>query len=886
MSENSLIQMNYVTYSKNKKSNFYENDNLSNNMKENFEIYEYNQKQWIVKNDSEWVYMLYNPSDLPEQGWKIHLTTEISEASLMLFKVSKYLIEKKISFKYVSNVKKLIQKNSKYAERSSSGKFITIYPQAESDFIELLEKLKELTDEFENGPYILNDQQWKLSNVFFRYGGFKKMVTNINGEKVDAIKDPDGKLIEDKRVPYYYLPKFVTEPSYILENNVFSNSKEFKKLKTFNIKESLHFSDAGGVYLANREGNSLVLKEGRTKSGLDAKGLDGFTRNRKEYLYLKKLKDVDEVINVGEYFVAWEHNYFTEEFVEGKTIENYIATSFPFSNVSDDEIDKYIRQSKNIIYTLIKTIKKIHKLDVAMGDLHPSNVLIKKNNKIILIDFESASSKQDLYFPGLTTPGFVSSESKTFEQADWFALYKISRYLFLPIEPVSDMAPQLTYVQDKIIKEKFGQELLNYLNEIKLECGRHVSLQPTSVFLEEKLNIPSEELKESSVFEFKSNLRRGIENNLSFSSFNLIKGDVKQYRNLLSKYNVATGAFGTIMALVRTNGEENDDFDIEIRKWIDNIIPNVMEINDKSESLLDYGLFSGLSGVSTVLFELGLDEYSEKILNKICKLTVNKDVNMNDISISNGLSGIGLLLYSFYENNKDSKIKKSMAIIAEKILYLYKQNTSEKIADTGFLTGWAGAALYFLKISEISNFMKYKKYGIKIMDEIIGTLYGTEAGQLMTVDKSRGFDRLIPYLENGTIGLIIVMIEFYINDSSFFNLKRRKVFNNLIEMGTTYCTYMAGLISGYTGFLVLGNALNSVFNKKEILNNSLKSLNAFLIKDNDGNLLLPGNYGFKCSMDIETGSAGLLLVLNDVKKDKWGSWFPVISGKDRGMFSK
>lgn len=39
-------------------------------------------------------------------------------------------------------------------------------------------------------------------------------------------------------------------------------------------------------------------------------------------------------------------------------------------------------------------------------------------------------------------------------------------------------------------------------------------------------------------------------------------------------------------------------------------------------------------------------------------------------------------------------------------------------------------------------------------------------------------------------------------------------------------------------------------------------------------------------MDVATGSAGLILILNDIaKKKKWGSWIPILDS-DLRLFSK
>ncbi|MBT8876959.1 hypothetical protein BTH84_09625, partial [Lactobacillus delbrueckii subsp. bulgaricus] len=97
------------------------------------------------------------------------------------------LIKQKVSFKFQSSLEQYVESNSKYADRGESGKFITVYPRGEEEFACLLAELQKLTETFALGPYILSDQNWQESNVYFRYGGFKLLyLVNAAGERIPA----------------------------------------------------------------------------------------------------------------------------------------------------------------------------------------------------------------------------------------------------------------------------------------------------------------------------------------------------------------------------------------------------------------------------------------------------------------------------------------------------------------------------------------------------------------------------------------------------------------------------------------------------------------------------------------------------------------------------
>lgn len=54
-----------------------------------------------------------------DQGWKIHVSSNLNDAQDILNEVFKICYEKNLSFKYVKDRFELKLKNTKYADRSS-----------------------------------------------------------------------------------------------------------------------------------------------------------------------------------------------------------------------------------------------------------------------------------------------------------------------------------------------------------------------------------------------------------------------------------------------------------------------------------------------------------------------------------------------------------------------------------------------------------------------------------------------------------------------------------------------------------------------------------------------------------------------------------------------
>src|SRR5882757_9497576 len=88
------------------------------------------------------------PQDLPIQGWKIHVSSNIVNAKEILKVVIPILKENETSFKFALDQNILSLMNSKSWARQGAGKFITVYPSADL-FKSLIEELYLATRDFE-----------------------------------------------------------------------------------------------------------------------------------------------------------------------------------------------------------------------------------------------------------------------------------------------------------------------------------------------------------------------------------------------------------------------------------------------------------------------------------------------------------------------------------------------------------------------------------------------------------------------------------------------------------------------------------------------------------------------------------------------------------------
>lgn len=810
---------------------------------------------WYSKLDQEkhWHYCGPMNNYIPPQGWKIHISSTVKEAQKTLDIVSKILISRNTHFKFVMSSWDLFVKNSKYGDRSSSGKFITIYPATEYIFFTLVNELHLALYELERGPYILNDNRWFDGNVYFRYGAFidMKMETGESG-----IFNQYGILIPDERKPEFVVPDFVDIPSKIKEMEKekeldFKDSEDFDK---YNIYEAIHFSNGGGVYKATEisTGREVIIKEGRPQAGLDSLGNDAFHRLEIEYNALKQLENVTGVVRVFDFFKVWEHNYIVEEVAQGKSLQSWLPQNYPFTGSESDK-KEYAQLCLKIINNLKEILEEIHQNDIGMGDLSPNNIIINDSTmEIKLIDFETAGCVDEPFEQGLQTPGFASRKSRTRREADWFSFKRICYFLLMPIIPIQDISKNNEVKIGKWIKSMFGIDISSFLPKER-NINSNLTLSP--------LKRNSDDLNRVI-----KKVRFGITSHLLTNQKQLIPGDIRQYETRGGMLNILTGGFGVIMALHRTGG-----LDEESKKWVEKYS------SEKYLGELDSGLFTGKSGIACLLYELGYVERAKELI-----ISTKIDPN-NDISITSGLAGHGLALLSFYSLEKDTFYLDTAKKIASEVKYLFESNVSIVSKDIdfiskGLLDGWSGVAVFLCVLYNFTNDKKWLSLAENMMLRDIESCELDSKGSLQVSDEMR----LLPYLSAGGVGIAIALhvLNKYSTESVFI-----EKFNQTLGNVNTICSYNGGLFRGFASFLLFNSFIDQEYG---IIEESktlaiIETLGVYMVESED-KIMLPGDYGYKLSGDLFTGSAGVLLALDTVSGSSWKNWLPLISQSYQEIF--
>ena len=129
---------------------------------------------WSSKTTYPWINWIPDEWSFPRQGWKIHVSATSENAETVISTTARFCFRAGLAFKHLASARDLLNQNSKYADRSAAGKFITVYPSSDEEFAFALDELDGLLAGGE-GPYILSDKRWRSGPVYFRYGAFVRI---------------------------------------------------------------------------------------------------------------------------------------------------------------------------------------------------------------------------------------------------------------------------------------------------------------------------------------------------------------------------------------------------------------------------------------------------------------------------------------------------------------------------------------------------------------------------------------------------------------------------------------------------------------------------------------------------------------------------------------
>jgi class III lanthionine synthetase len=808
-------------------------------------------EDWKRADTDDWA--LYAPRDmqLPAQGWKIHASACLDNAEEILDIVWDYCVARRIAFKFIRSSQLLFLRNAKYADRALSGKFVTIYPGSDDRLETVLHELDKLL-QGRPGPYILSDLRWGAGPLFVRYGGFaERYCTGPCGERLAAIQDGDGQLVPDRRESTFSLPDWLRLPDCLAPHLEARNSVSVEQLP-YTIERALHFSNGGGIYggVDKRSDEPVVLKEARPYAGLTRDGIDAVARLERERDILERLAGLDAVPALRDYFPVGEHRFLVMDFVEGATLSDLVVERYPTSFASGEpRVAGYASWALGIIDRVERAVQAVHGRGIVLGDLHPSNVIVRPNGQVVLIDLEGGWEVGTERRQTLAASGFAAPRGCTGVDVDRYALACMRLWMFLPLTALVGRDPAKAGELAADIALLFGvsPDWLAAAVAVLAAADKPAQsatvtrprLQPTPAGWERARASMAQAILASATPQ---------------RADRLFPGDIRQFDT--NGLNIAYGAAGVLYALSATGAGRFPEHE----QWL-------IERATDPEGISRSGFYDGLHGVAFVLDQLERRDDALTVL-EIAQSSVDGSEERLGLDLLGGLAGIGLNLAHFAAATEDQALWDATLRVADLVSErLGDEHDVETVSGgehphAGLTRGSSGPALFFLRL--------YERFGASAFLDLAGTAIRQDLRRCVVREDSGMMEvdegwRTMPYLADGSVGIGLVIDDylFHREDEQFADAAAA------IRRAAQAAFYIQpGLFWGRAGMLLVhGRARGTSPGRDAVIAEHVRRLEWHALTY-EGQLAFPGERLIRLSMDLATGTAGVLLALGAALHDE------------------
>ena len=795
------------------------------------------------------------PGDpLPAQGWKIHVSASTENAERVLGRLFDYCVPRQLSFKFLRSPLALHLRNAKYAPRGASGKLATIYPTGDASCERTLAELNDLIGG-EPGPYILSDLRYGDGPLYVRYGGFtERHCRNAGGELVPAIEDDTGQLVPDVRAPVFTLPEWVTLPSFLAPHLAARNAVTLKDLP-YQIDEALHFSNGGGVYAGtdSRTGDRVVLKEARPYAGLAADGSDAVARLRREHEILGQLSGLDVVPGVRGYFPAGDHHFLVEDHIDGVPLNSLYAHRYPLIGAAPDPagIADYTSWALGICADLERAVGAIHDRGIVVNDLHMFNIMIRPDDSVALIDFEAAAHIGEGRRPALGNPGFVAPRDRTGFDIDRYSLACVKLAMFLPLTTLFALDRGKAEQVAKVIAEHFpvtpqflDGAVASIAGPPQRRAGRPSGRGTARPGPRTARPDPAPQITpdQPGWERARHSLVQAIHGSATLARDDrLFPGDIEQFATPSGGLCIATGAAGVLYALSEA-GAGNLPEHIE---WL---IRRVAEPVPGAR----LGLYDGMIGVASVLHRLG----HPAAALRVAEICLAERWERLGTDLHGGLSGLALALLELGEATGEVRLLEAGLRATDMVAAgLPARAAAESSGRVGLLRGSSGPALLFIRMFERTGDPGYLDLSAAALGADLDRCVLDGQGALK-VDEGW---RLMPYIDGGSVGIGLAIDDF------LAHRRDDRLEQAVAGIRAAACsTYFAqpSLFRGRAGMLMYlsrGQAPGHAAGDPQVAAHVRRL--AWHAISYRGGTAFPGETLFRLSMDLATGTAGVLLGL-------------------------
>ncbi len=811
---------------------------------------------WTRQDSGAWTH--WGPAGLllPEQGWKVHVSSSLVNAQPVLMVVSAVCAEFGVSFKHLAGRRTFLLMHGKHAHRVQAGKFCALYPPTEQDALLLLRRLEAELSGID-GPFVLTDRRFGASAcVSYRYGAFHSRTrTDADGHRVHSMSGTDGQDIDDQRLPKFHLPPGVSDPFRQEAAEPGSKPASPVTLHGYTFDAVIRQSNAGGAYrFRSALGEPVFFKEAKAHNGYTEDGEDAKTRLNTEYLALRAISSREPGLcpRPVELFQHWEHSYLVTELVPGISLYRWMVTNHPALRIGPtaEAFAEYYRRSLALLDQLRAQLGRLHEIGFVFVDLSPSNVLVA-DDRVRLIDFEAVQPiqavRQVMGTPGYRHPDPESVVKGDARELDRYGLAALALLLLFPVhEIVERHPPALEHLQADLaelapVEPRLWQWATRYRDRTE-DCPL-----PTP-----------HTVREDTVAALR---RLAVRTADSLEAMGEPDHPTRVYPTIPLGYRtnpraVAAGTAGVLHALHRA-GRECD--------------PRVVR-RLRDEALAEAatsapGLLFGSAGIACVLAELGEVEAAGALLGA----AERHPLNSTSATLAGGAAGTALGLLIQHRRTGEQRWLDA----AQRLLLQIPDGDAldARLSPTrrsGLVGGRAGVALALYHLHRLTDDSRLFARGMRLLGQELAYAE-TVPGDGLQFKASHTDPRIYPYLFVGSAGQASVLSRYLAHrpDAEFetgLPVRAADVLERCLRACSIRFTALPGLFPGLAGLAVVLAGAGRRLGRPELVDaafTSARGLFRYAIPRDAGVDWL-GEPGVRLSAELWSGSAGILLAVHQL----------------------
>jgi tRNA A-37 threonylcarbamoyl transferase component Bud32 len=806
---------------------------------------------------------------IPEQGWKIHVSATLGRADRVLDTVAAVCFAENVSFKHLATVVAFLYAHHKHGDRAQAGKFCAIYPPDVTIARHLLEKLTDrLRDE--EGPYILSDRRYRDSRtVHYRYGAFRSMVRpRPDGTTEHLVRNGSGRLVEDVRTFRFVLPEGVSDPFAEPEGEPQPTADQGVRIGDYRVLRALAQSNAGGAYQAvDPEGNTVFMKEARAHNGLDWDGSTAQGRLRREHQVLAELHKLAPGLAPQPlaYFREWEHEFLVTEFVPGRSLAAYVSRKNPWIQASSDaEFATYVELCQKYLDQLRTALQRLHTLGYRFGDVNPRNLLVTEEGGLRLIDFESCGRLDEPPIM-MAVSGFAPEREQDWDGtgADDFGYSAIALMLVMPLHHFAQRHPA--------ILPHLYADAVRQARTVPAELWRLAARNyPIRDDSPAGIRLPTPEEVAADPIRHLRWLREAVGQDLAAvvapdDPYRMFPTVPQGYAT--NTLCVAFGAAGVVHALHHAGLPVEDRVIERLRREA---------LADRAE--LPPGLHFGTAGIGWVLAEVGLLEEASELVTAASShptVVLPDSGGFGTGAWGGGTAGIGaawLALYAY--TGEPSHLGHAVQLgeafcRARELTHLVGPNDA-----SGLLHGRAGIALFLYHLWRATGEDRYLHRGTVLLHGELDLAIEMPGGELGFADDETS-QRVMAYLGTGSAGVGHVLTRYvYSCDDERLAATLPRVFAYADKM----LTVEPGLYQGVAGLAFAHADHADLAGRAEpsCQENAVRLATAlfkYATPAPGDRVRVLGQGTQRFSTELWSGSAGILLALDRILNGRNGQFF-------------